>query len=334
MDDVVLLTDHGSHEGSRALLATAVEQLTGRPPVSLDARRFMNGGGGWIGRERGLLALRIDAENLSVRPAVVLIYEIPPVDRRRFEAVRLRLRDLGAVSLGTGAGGWRGATEKDLTVARFRRAGVPHMETVSLASPTAAEAVAAFARLGGDVWARPTVGLGGHDAFHLTTEEQLEAARSRYAQSGQDWLIARDAHNFDRDGRRHQFRLVVLGDRVLRACEHVQADPDAPCNEGQGAVSTLLAVDAVPPDLRRIAVSATRVLGLPFGGVDLVTSGDGRGVVFEVNVHPVICPPRGLEDVAVPLVQAHLALLETGSGEPGRPGPSPSRLYARTDPTR
>ncbi|MDQ2710153.1 MAG: hypothetical protein M3Z25_22145, partial [Actinomycetota bacterium] len=56
----------------------------------------------------------------------------------------------------------------------------------------------------------------------------------------QDWLMSVDADNFTSGGRRHQFRVVVLGDQVLRVCEHVQADPDAPCNEAQGAVSTVL----------------------------------------------------------------------------------------------
>jgi glutathione synthase/RimK-type ligase-like ATP-grasp enzyme len=317
MSDVVLLTDHSSAEGSGAALAEAVERLTGEPPIAIDARHFMTGGSGRAWLEGGRLTLGVRSEDLIVRPAVVLIYEIPPAERRRFEAFQRRLRACGAISLGTDADAWRSATEKNLTVEVLRRARVPQMETIHLSDPTTGDAAGACARLGGDVWARPTVGAGGHDVFHVATAEQLAAARTRYATHGQDWLLARDALNFNGDGRRHQYRVVVLGERVLRVCEHIQDDADAPCNEGQGAVSTLLAVDDLAVDVRRIAVSATHALGLPFGGVDLATTGGGI-VVFEVNVHPVICPPRGLEDVAVPYVQAHLALLPERRWDDGR----------------
>jgi glutathione synthase/RimK-type ligase-like ATP-grasp enzyme len=312
MSAVVLLTDHSSDEGSAAMLAEAVQLLTGRPPIAIDARHFMTGGSGVAWLEGGRLTLGVRSEDLIVQPAVVLIYEIPPAARTRFEAFQRRLRVCGAISLGTDADAWRHATEKNLTVEVLRRARVSQMETVHLSDPTTSEATGAFARLGGDVWARPTVGAGGHDVFHVTTPAQLAATRTHYAIQGQDWLLARDALNFNGHGRRHQYRVVVLGDRVLRACEHIQDDPDAPCNEGQGAVSTLLAVDDLPADVRRLAVSATHALGLPFGGVDLATRVGGGVVVFEVNVHPVICAPRGFEDVAVPYVQAHLALLPDG----------------------
>jgi glutathione synthase/RimK-type ligase-like ATP-grasp enzyme len=54
----------------------------------------------------------------------------------------------------------------------------------------------------------------------------------------------------------------------------------------------------------QLAVSATRSLGLPFGGVDLTI--ENGGVVFEVNVHPVLDVPGGLETLAIPFVRAHL----------------------------
>jgi ribosomal protein S6--L-glutamate ligase len=46
-------------------------------------------------------------------------------------------------------------------------------------------------------------------------------------------------------------------------------------------------------------------LGLPFGGVDLAIA--NWGVVFEVNVHPVIDVQGGLETLAIPLIQTHLS---------------------------
>jgi glutathione synthase/RimK-type ligase-like ATP-grasp enzyme len=94
---------------------------------------------------------------------------------------------------------------------------------------------------------------------------------------------------------------------VVRACEHTQLDPDAPCNESQGAISTLLAINDLPARLAELAIAATKCLGLPFAGVDLAA--ENGGVVFEVNVHPMFGSVRGLETVAIPYVQAHLAML-------------------------
>ncbi|MBD0695454.1 RimK family alpha-L-glutamate ligase [Streptomyces sp. CBMA123] len=302
--ELILMTDHGSTEGSRNVLATAVRRLTGRAPVLLDARHFMSGGDGRI--ETDGTGLRLTADRRSVTADTVLVYEIPPHRRRDFEACQRRLHAHGARSLGTGADAWRAATEKDLTVDRLTRDGVPHMPTLTLRRPTPQEAADAFDRLGGDVWARPTVGMGGNDVFHLTTHRQLADAAAHYAAQGADWLIARDAANFTPDGRRHQYRAVVLGERVVRAVEHIQPDPDAPCNESQGAASTLLAVEDLPAGLAELAVSATKCLGLPFAGVDLAA--ENGGVVFEVNVHPMFGTVRGLETVALPYVAAHLEL--------------------------
>jgi hypothetical protein len=80
------------------------------------------------------------------------------------------------------------------------------------------------------------------------------------------------------------------------------ADPDRA--ESRGALSTVIPVDDFPPDFSQLAISATRSLGLPFGGVDLAI--ENGGVVFEVNVHPVLDVPGGLETLAIPFVQAHL----------------------------
>lgn len=301
---LVLVSDHGSTEGSRPKLAAAVEMLTGAPPLLIDARHFLPGGGGRAKVDDGRLRLAVPSEGLVATPAVVLVYEIPPHDRARFAPFQRRLRRSGVVSLGTDVEAWRVATEKDRAVARFAAAGVPQMETVVLARPGVDEAVAAFERLGGDVWARPTIGLGGSDVFHVTDQEQLLAAREHYERRAQRWLVSRDAGNFDGAGRRHQFRIVVLGDRVVRACEHVQADPDAPCNEARGALSTVIPPRDLPPGLAEVAVRATRSTGLPFAGVDVAL--ESGIVVFEVNVHPVIGEPRGLETMALPYVEAHL----------------------------
>ncbi|MGH4011740.1 MAG: ATP-grasp domain-containing protein [Pseudonocardiaceae bacterium] len=303
--DVVVMTDHGSGEGSRPLLEAAVEILTGTHPGSIDARHFMTGGSGRATAEGGTLRLGVPSEDLVVTPNVLVVYEIPPGERRRFETFQRTVLTSGSTCWAANVDGWRAATDKHQTVAWFRRDGITHMDTITLCRPSPDSALDAFNRLGRDVWARPRTGAGGKDVFHLTTIEDLHDARRHYAASGQDWLVSRDARNVDHHGRRHQFRVVVLHDRVLRVCEHVQADPDAPCNESRGAMSTTVPVDDFPPEFAQLAISATRSLGLPFGGVDLAI--ENGGVVFEVNVHPVIDVPGGLETLAIPLIQDHLS---------------------------
>ncbi|WP_051837044.1 ATP-grasp domain-containing protein [Streptomyces sp. NRRL WC-3742] len=312
--ELVLLSDHSSAEGSRDTLVTASRMLTGREPVLLDARHFMTGGSGRITTigER----VRLEADGVAVTTDAVLVYEIPPHLRRDFENCQRLLRAHGARSLGTDRHAWRAATEKDRTVECFARDGIAHMPTIAFSRPTTQHAAEAFEQLGGNVWARPTVGMGGSDVFHITTHTQLAAAASHYAAASADWLIARDAANFTQGGQRHQYRVVVLGPQVLRVVEHVQPDPDAPCNESRGAASTLLDEEDLPPGLAELAVSAAESLGLPFAGVDLAA--ESGGVVFEVNVHPMFGTVRGLETVAVPYVAAHL-----GPAWPPLPGSVP-----------
>ena len=302
------MTDHGSGEGSATVLAAATEALTGAAPTMIDARPFLTGGDGRATLEDGRITLTVPAAGGAVQvletPQVVIVYEIPPTTRARFAGFQQILRASGVACLGgADARAWHAATDKHATVDRFRRAGVAHMQTLTLHTPDAATALAAFTHLGGDVWARPVTGAGGTDVFHLRTPDQLAAARHHYAATGQRWLLSRDAGNLDDHGRRYQFRVVVLGEQVLRVCEHVQPDPDQPCNEARGAISTVLPVDELPPHLARLAIDATHALGLPFGGVDLVA--ENGGVVFEVNVHPVLDVPGGLHDVAIPFIKAH-----------------------------
>jgi glutathione synthase/RimK-type ligase-like ATP-grasp enzyme len=299
---VVVMTDHGSQEGSRVPLEKAVERITGVPPVSIDARYFLAGGPGRVRVGPHGVRMEVMSKGLVIRPEALIIYEIPPADRRRLESFQHAL-PVEMLSLSANVRGWRNATDKRLTVECFRRDGIAHMDTIAFSHAAGETAFESFVRLGGNVWARPAVGAGGHDVFHLTTREQLDAAARHYAATGQDWLLSRDAGNFTADGRRHQFRVVVLQDRVLRVCEHVQTNPDAPCNQSQGATSTVVPVKQFPLPYCNLAIAATRSLGLPFGGVDLAI--ENGGVIFEVNVHPTLAVSGGLESVAIPFVEAH-----------------------------
>ncbi len=301
--DIVLMTDHGSGEGSQPLLEAAIEILTGIRPVSIDARHFMTGGNGRATAQKGTLRLDVPSEDLVATPDVLVIYEIPPAERRRFETFQRMLLNSRSTCLGADVDAWRAATDKHRTVARFLREGIPHMETIALCCPDPDSALDAFERLGRNVWARPRTGAGGKDVFHVTTIEHLHDARRHYAASDQDWLVSRDARNMDPNGRRHQFRVVVLHDQVLsvRTCA---GRPGRALQRVPGCRIHRRSHRRLPARILPLAVSATRSLGLPFGGVDLTI--ENGGVVFEVNVHPVLDVSGGLETLAIPFVQAHL----------------------------
>ncbi|MDX3802385.1 alpha-L-glutamate ligase [Streptomyces sp. AK04-3B] len=314
---IALIADPTSPEGCREYLADAVELLTGAPPVRVDSRHFATGGTGRATRQGDRLRLRVPEERLDVAPDVVLLYEIPPHRRRGLAGFQKLLEAHGVVTLAAGPDAWRTATEKNLTVERFRRDGVAQMETAVLSRPAPQEAADAFDRLGRDTWARPVVGTGGNDTFHVTTPAQLEDAAVYYAERGTDWLLSRDAGNVTADGRRHQFRVFVLGDRVVHAREHLQPETDTPCNTCQGATAVHIAPPDLDPRLAELAVAATASVGLPFAGVDLAV--ENGGVVFEVNVQPAFVDgERELHAVAVPYVQAHLDALALSCGGPPR----------------
>ncbi|MFJ8109514.1 RimK family alpha-L-glutamate ligase [Streptomyces sp. NPDC096132] len=314
---IALIADPTSPEGCREYLADAVELLTGAPPVRIDSRHFATGGTGRGVPDGGRLRLRVPEERLDFVPDVVLLYEIPPHRRRDLAAFQELLETHDVVTLGTGPEAWRTATEKNLTVARFQRDGVAQMETVVLSGPSVREAAEVFERLGGDTWARPVVGTGGDDTFHVTAPDLLEQATAYYAEHGTDWMLSRDAGNVTADGLRHQFRVFVLGGRVVHAREHLQPEPDTPCNTCRGATPVHIDPSDLPVRLGELAVAATASVGLPFAGVDLAV--ENGGVVFEVNVQPAFVDGRiEVEKVAVPYVQAHLDAFELARGGPSR----------------
>lgn len=300
---VALIADPTSPEGCREYLAEAVRLLTGAPAVRIDSRHFAAGGSGRGIPERGRLRLHVPEQGTDVLADIVVLYEIPPHRRRSLAAFQQLLARHGVVTLAADPASWRTATEKNLTVARLARDGVAQMETVVLSGPGPEEASAAFDRLGRDVWARPVIGTGGDETFHITTREALRRAVTYYAGLGTDWMLSRDAGNFTAEGHRHQFRVFVLDGRVVHAREHIQPALDTPCNTCQGATPVHLTPEELPARLAELAVAATVSVGLPFAGVDLAV--ENGGVVFEVNVQPAFVEGE-LRTVAVPYIQAHL----------------------------
>ena len=135
------------------MLVAAAECLTGTVPTRVDARPFLAGGAGRAIMEGGRLTLTVPAVGAVAQvveaPEVVVVYETPPVERARFAGFQRVPRASGVACLGGGdARAWHAAAGKGAMVARFRRAGVAHMETLTLHTPDAATALAAFTRPG------------------------------------------------------------------------------------------------------------------------------------------------------------------------------------------
>jgi RimK family alpha-L-glutamate ligase len=85
----------------------------------------------------------------------------------------------------------------------------------------------------------------------------------------------------DHGGR--DYRLFVLGGRVLAAIERRAADGDWRSNVARGAAA--VAFDA-PADWQALAVRAAAVIEADYAGVDLLQGRDGRVYVLEVNGIP------------------------------------------------
>jgi hypothetical protein len=124
-------------------------------PTLVDPRHFLTGGGGRVTTVEGVLQLEAPAENLVGTPSMVIVYEIPPSQRRRLEDFQQALRRGGTICLGTETDAWRAATEKNLTVEQFRRDGIPRMETISLTRLTLEAAAEASALSGATSGRRP-----------------------------------------------------------------------------------------------------------------------------------------------------------------------------------
>ena len=296
---------------------------TGAPPVRVDSRHFATGGTGRGDPARepvtpagpraaaGLRARRRPAlRDPAAPPACPRRLPAAPGEPRRGDPRRRsrRLADRHREE----------PHRRTLPAGRHR----PDGDRGAVAALPAGRRPTCSSASAGDTWARPVVGTGGNDTFHVDTPARLERAAAYYEERGTDWLLSRDAGNVTADGLRHQFRVFVLGDRVVHAREHLQPATDTPCNTCQGATAVHLAPPDLPPRLAELAVAATASVGLPFAGVDLAA--ENGGVVFEVNVQPAFVDgERELHAVAVPYVQAHLDALAPG---PRRPAPGAHSL--------
>lgn len=164
--------------------------------------------------------------------------------------------------------------DKFLTDVRLRHASLPVPETITC--QTAAEAIEAMTRLGGDVVVKPIFGSEGRGLVRLMDADTadrvfhaLEAVRSvlyiqRFLQHP-GWDV----------------RAFVLGGRFLASMKRVHAT-DWRTNVARGGRAE---PHALSIEEQELAVAAARATGAVYAGVDLLLA-DGRWHVLEVNAVP------------------------------------------------
>jgi RimK family alpha-L-glutamate ligase len=157
------------------------------------------------------------------------------------------------------------AVDKFYTSALLHEAGLPTVETV--VCERAADAVAAVRELG-DVVIKPIFGSMGHGLVRVSDPDVAFRVAKTLETTRAVFYVQRAIDHGGRD-----YRLFVLGGRVLAAIERRAADGDWRSNVARGAAA--VAFDA-PADWQALAVRAAAVIEADYAGVDLLQGRDGR----------------------------------------------------------
>jgi RimK family alpha-L-glutamate ligase len=202
------------------------------------------------------------------------------------------------------------AVDKFYTSALLQDAGLPTVETV--VCERAADAMAAVREFG-DVVIKPIFGSMGHGIVRVSDPDVAFRVAKTLETTRAVFYVQRAIDHGGRD-----YRLFVLGGRVLAAIERRAAEGDWRSNVARGAAAT--AVDA-PAEWQQLAVRAAAAIEADYAGVDLLQGPDGRVYVLEVNGIPGW---EGLQratgvDVAGAIVEHVAARVRAGAGAASRP---------------
>jgi ribosomal protein S6--L-glutamate ligase len=219
------------------------------------------------------------------------------------------VNDVGALTL---------AIDKWKTGWVLSRAGLPTPSAI--VTQRLDVAVAALERWGGRAVRKPlfgSLGMGvelvAGGAARATLAQRLASCGAIYLQSFVD-------------GGGRDLRAFVVGDRVEAAIARRAPAGEFRTNVHLGGIASPV---RLPPSMERIAVLASRALGLDYAGVDLVETPAGPQIL-EVNGTPLfrgVLEATGL-DMAVPIV-AH-ALARADRGDRRRAGARSGVGLART----
>src|SRR3954452_12830088 len=212
-----------------------------------------------VGRIEGGLSVR-GRELALDRCDVVLVRGIP---RGSLEQVVFRVDALHAL----GAAGVRAVNEakaiertvdKFLASALLVRAGLPTPRTI--ACERAADALDAFAALGGDVIVKPLFGSMGAG---MTRVDDADVAYRVFHALALERAVYYLQETLPHDGR--DLRALVVGERVVASIARIGSGWRANLARGARAQATQLS-----DDQERLCLEAAEVLGVDYAGVDVL----------------------------------------------------------------
>jgi RimK family alpha-L-glutamate ligase len=241
-----------------------------------------------VGRVEGGLGVRSRGVALDDHD-VVLVRGIP---RGSLEQVVFRVDVLHALA----AAGVRAvnsayaierSVDKFLASTLLARAGLPTPRTIACERP--ADALEAFAELGGDVIVKPLFGSMGFGMVRLDDPDVAQRVFRALELERAVYYLQETLPHAGRD-----VRALVVGEQVVAAIERSGDGwrTNLARGGGGGGVSTTLVCGGRARPVRldaeqeRLCVPAAAALGADYAGVDLLRAPDGRDYVLEVNGIP------------------------------------------------
>jgi len=221
--------------------------------------------------------LSIDGDSLSLNSLdAVLVRSMPPgsLEQVVFRMDALARLEATGVRVVNPARAIEAAVDKYLATAKLQAAGLLVPPTV--VCQTAADGLAAFETLGGDVVVKP---LFGGEGRGITRVSDVAIARRVFTSLEQIGAVLYVQQFIPHDGV--DWRLLVIGDEVL-GMKRINPD-DWRTNISLGARPAPLEVTA---ELAQLARRAAAAVGATVAGVDLLPARDGRLYAIEVNAVP------------------------------------------------
>ena len=228
-----------------------------------------------VGRVEGGLGVR--SRELALDGCdVVLVRGIP---RGSLEQVVFRVDVLHALAA-AGVRAVNSAHTIERTVDKFLAssllgcAGLPTPRTIACERP--ADALEAFAELGGDVIVKPLFGSMG---FGMVRVDDHDVAQRVFRALELERAVYYLQETLLHDSR--DVRALVVGEQVVAAIE--RSGDGWRTNLASGGRARPVRLDA---EQERLCVAAAAALGADYAGVDLLRAPDGRDYVVEVNGIP------------------------------------------------
>lgn len=167
-----------------------------------------------------------------------------------------------------------GYYNKLVQLVRLTQAGVPLIPTSLTNSQTDFDSAVSRRLIANDkAFIKPVAGTGGIGCHMIDADN-----------SAQEDTPLNISQTFVQDYMpiREDYRVLILGDRVLGVMKRTMEDGKVVSNVSQGASTSAVTLGN---DTLEIAKLAARTMGLEFAGVDILLR-DGKPYVIEVNIQP------------------------------------------------